>query len=209
MKVDATAGQNFEQALGLKWLETNGRGGFASDTVAGANTTRYHTLLLTARKPPSERFVFVNHLEAWIDIEGQLYPISTSVYPNAIHPEGYKQCTGFTTDPWPTWTYDCHGTVVQQEVFCVRYRDLVTIRWMLVGKTKKAITLPVRPRVNGRDEPVFELRPQPLIHWPTNSGAPWRSISRHEAASRPSLPAIPGSPTGDETPSSRCRDSAW
>ena len=37
----------------------------------------------------------------------------TSVYPNAIHPEGYKQCTGFTTDPWPTWTYDCHGTVVQ------------------------------------------------------------------------------------------------
>jgi len=50
MKVDATACQNFEQALGLKWLETNGRGGFASDTVAGANTTRYHTLLLTARK---------------------------------------------------------------------------------------------------------------------------------------------------------------
>ena len=32
-------------------------------TVAGANTTRYHTLLLTGRKPPSERFVFVNHLE--------------------------------------------------------------------------------------------------------------------------------------------------
>ena len=142
MKVDATACQNFEQALGLERLETNGRGGFASGTVAGANTTRYHTLLLTGRKPPSERFVFVNHLEARIDIEGQLYPISTSVYPNAIHPEGYKQCTGFTTDPWPTWTYDCHGMVVQQEVFCVRDRDLVTIRWMLVGKTKKAITRP-------------------------------------------------------------------
>ena len=57
MKVDATACQNFEQALGLERLETNGRGGFASGTVAGANTTRYHTLLLTGRKPPSERSV--------------------------------------------------------------------------------------------------------------------------------------------------------
>jgi len=142
MKIEKEECQNLDRALGLEWLETNGRGGFSSGTVAGANTRRYHALLLTARQPPSERFVLVNHLEAWIDIEGQSYPLSTNLYPNAIHPEGYKQCTGFTTDPWPTWTYDCHGTVVQQEVFCVRDRDLVTIRWMLVGKTKKAITRP-------------------------------------------------------------------
>lgn len=151
MKVDATTCQDFEQALGLEWLETNGRSGFASGTVAGANTRRYHALLLTARKPPSERFVLVNHLEEWIDIEGQSYPLSTNLYPNAIHPEGYKQCTGFTTDPWPTWTYDCHGMVVQREVFCVRDHDLVVIRWTLAGKAKKAITLRVRPMVSGRD----------------------------------------------------------
>jgi predicted glycogen debranching enzyme len=151
MKIEKKECQNLDRALGLEWLETNGRGGFSSGTVAGANTRRYHALLLTARQPPSERFVLVNHLEAWIDIEGQSYPLSTNLYPNAIHPEGYKQCTGFTTDPWPTWTYDCHSTVVQQEVFCVRDRDLVTIRWMLVGKTKKAITLRVRPMVSGRD----------------------------------------------------------
>ena len=151
MKVDPTTCQDFEQALGLEWLETNGRGGFASGTVAGANTRRYHALLLTARKPPSERFALVNHLEEWIDIEGQSYPLSTNLYPNAIHPEGYKQCTVFTTDPWPTWTYDCQGTVVQREVFCVRDRDLVVIRWTFARKTKKAITLRVRPMVSGRD----------------------------------------------------------
>ena len=55
----------------LEWLETNGRGGFSSGTVAGANTRRYHVLLLTARKPPSERFVLVNQLEEWLDIDGQ------------------------------------------------------------------------------------------------------------------------------------------
>ena len=151
MRINEEDCQSLERALSLEWLETNGRGGFASGTVAGANTRRYHALLLTARKPPSERFVFVNHLEEWIDIEGQSYPLSTNLYPNAIHPEGYKQCTGFTTDPWPTWAYDCHGTVVQREIFCVRNRDLVIIRWTRAGKSKKAITLRVRPMLSGRD----------------------------------------------------------
>ena len=151
MKITTQDCQNLERALSLEWLETNGRGGFASGTVAGANTRRYHAFLLTACNPPSERFVFVNHLEEWIDIEGQSYPLSTNLYPNAIHPEGYKQCTGFTTDLWPTWTYDCHGTAVLREVFCVRDRDLVVIRWTLAGKTKKAVTLRVRPMVSGRE----------------------------------------------------------
>jgi hypothetical protein len=54
MKVDATAGQTFMQALGLEWLEANGRGGFSFGTVAGANTTRYQALLLAARNPASK-----------------------------------------------------------------------------------------------------------------------------------------------------------
>lgn len=151
MKVGKEECRNLDRALSLEWLETNGRGGFTSGTVSGANTRRYHALLLTARKPPCERFVLVNHLEDWIDIEGQSYPLSTNLYPNATHPEGYKQCTGFTTVPWPTWTYDCQGVRVQREIFCPRDRDLVVIRWTLAGKTRKAITLRVRPMVSGRD----------------------------------------------------------
>ncbi|MBU6479001.1 MAG: glycogen debranching enzyme N-terminal domain-containing protein [Nitrospirae bacterium] len=151
MKVDKEECRDLDRALSLEWLETNGLGGFSSGTVAGANTRRYHALLLTARKPPSERFVLVNHLDEWLEVDGQTIPISTNLYPNAIHPEGYKQCTGFTTDPWPTWTYHRHGTVVQREVFCVRGRDLVVIRWTLAGHSKKAITLRVRPMVSGRD----------------------------------------------------------
>lgn len=151
MKVDNEECRNLDRALSLEWLETNGRGGFSSGTVAGANTRRYHALLLTARKPPCERFVLVNHLDEWLVVDGQAIPLSTNLYPNAIHPEGCKQCIGFTTDPWPTWTYNCHGTVVQREVFCVRGRDLVVIRWTLAGKTKEAVTLRVRPMVSGRD----------------------------------------------------------
>jgi predicted glycogen debranching enzyme len=150
VKIDKKDCQNLERALSLEWLETNGLGGFACGTVAAVNTRRYHALLLTARNPPGERFVFVNHLEEWIDIEGRSYSLSTNLYPNAVHPEGYKHCIGFTTDPWPTWTYDCHGTVVRREIFCVRDRNLVALRWTLAGKTKKAVTLRVRPMLSGR-----------------------------------------------------------
>jgi hypothetical protein len=61
------------------------------------------------RTAPSERFVLINHLHEWLVVDGLTIPLSTNLYPNAIHPEGYKQCIGFTTDPWPTWAYNCQA----------------------------------------------------------------------------------------------------
>ena len=151
MKVDATTCQDLGRALNLEWLETNGRGGFASGTVAGANSRRYHALLLVARKPPSERFVLVNHLEEWIEVNGQTISLSTNCYPGAIHPDGYKSCGSFTTDPWPTWTYDCAGVSIQREILCIQGRDLVIVRWRLLKKAKLPVTLLVRPMLSGRD----------------------------------------------------------
>jgi predicted glycogen debranching enzyme len=151
MRIGPVDCQNLDCALSLEWLETNGRGGFASGTVAGANTRRYHALLLTARKPPSERFVLVNHLEEWVDINGQAIPLSTNLYPGAVHPEGYKLCTDFTADPWPTWTYECAGAQIQREVLCVQGRDLVIVRWRLLKSAKSPVTLRVRPMLSGRD----------------------------------------------------------
>jgi predicted glycogen debranching enzyme len=137
--------------LSLEWLETNGRGGFSSGTVAGANTRRYHALLLTARKPPSERFVLVNHLEEWLDINGQEIPLSTNLYPGAVHPTGYEHCIEFSTEPWPTWTFDCNGLAVQREILSIHGRDIVMVRWKLVGKKPSSAVLRVRPKLTGRD----------------------------------------------------------
>lgn len=151
MKISKEDCQNLDQALRLEWLETNGRGGFSSGTVAGANTRRYHALLLIARKPPSERFLLVNHLDEWVDVEGRSIPLSTNCYPGAVHPDGYKACTGFTTDPWPTWAYDCAGAVIRRELLCVQGRDLVIVRWRVLTNTNAVVTLRVRPMLSGRD----------------------------------------------------------
>ena len=151
MKIGAEDCRNLDRALSLEWLETNGRGGFASGTIAGANTRRYHALLLTARKPPSERFVLVNHLEEWLDIDGQTIPLSTNLYPGAVHPTGYEHCIEFSSDPWPTWTFDCNGMTIQREILSVHGRDIVIVRWKLIGKKPSRVVLRVRPKLTGRD----------------------------------------------------------
>ena len=151
MKIGAEDCQNLDRALSLEWLETNGRGGFSSGTVAGANTRRYHALLLTARKPPSERFVLVNHLEEWLDIDDQTIPLSTNLYLGAVHPVGYEHCIEFSTDPWPTWTFDCNGFTLQREILLIHGRDMVIVRWKLLGKKPSRAVLRVRPKLTGRD----------------------------------------------------------
>ncbi|TKB73109.1 MAG: glycogen debranching protein [Nitrospira sp.] len=151
MKVNTQDSRNLDRALSLEWLETNGRGGFSSGTVAGANTRRYHALLLTARKPPSERVVLVNQLEEWLDIDGQAISLSTTLYPGAVHPTGYEHGIQFSTDPWPTWTFDCNGITVQREIVLIHGRDIVVVRWKLVGKSPSRAVLRVRPKLTGRD----------------------------------------------------------
>jgi predicted glycogen debranching enzyme len=143
--------QDLDRALSLEWLETNDRGGFSSGTVAEANTRRYHALLLTAHRPPGERFVLVNQLEEWLNLDGQSFPLSTNCYPGAVHPSGNQFCTGFTADPWPTWTFECRNTTVQREIFTVHGRDLVIVRWSLLGKKNPRAILRVRPKLSGCD----------------------------------------------------------
>lgn len=142
---------NLDRAVSLEWLETNGRGGFASGTVAGPNTRRYHALLLMARRPPVDRVVLVNHLEEWIEVEGSRVPLSSTLYPGTVHPDGYRFCTGFTTDPWPTWTYEMAGVRMTREIVCIRGRDLVVVRWRVVVGPRREVSLRVRPMLSGRD----------------------------------------------------------
>jgi predicted glycogen debranching enzyme len=181
VKVGAEDCRHLDRALSLEWLETNGRGGFASGTVAGATTRRYHALLLTARRPPSERVVLVNQVEDWLDIDGQVYPLATNLYPGAIHPDGYLHCTSFELSPWPTWTYRIGGAAVQRQVCCVQGRDLVLLRWSVKGTPRRTIRLHVRPKLTGRDYHALHhenevLRNEAEVHEGLVEWQPYRDL---------------------------------
>jgi len=143
--------QNLDRALSLEWLEVNGLGGFASGTIASANTRRYHALLLTASEPSHARYVLVNHLEEWLSFDQEAVALSTNLYPGAVYPDGYTRCLSFSSSPWPTWCFTCKGYTVQREIFFVHGRDLVIVRWKLIKGPTNPVVLTVRPMLTGRD----------------------------------------------------------
>jgi len=81
---------NLEIAQGKEWLETNGLGGFASSTIVGMNTRRYHGLLVAATKPPVGRLVMLSKLEETVVLGGQAFELGANRYPGATHPQGFQ-----------------------------------------------------------------------------------------------------------------------
>src|SRR5438874_13776542 len=84
-----------------EWLETNGLGGFASSTIAGLNTRRYHGLLVAATRPPVGRMVLLSKIEETLVVDGRRWEIGCNRYPGVIHPHGYLHLREFRQDPFP------------------------------------------------------------------------------------------------------------
>ena len=136
-----------------EWLEADGLGGFASGTVSGIRTRRYHALLLTATAPPAGRMVLVNGFDAWVETPSGTFAISSQRYgPDVIHPDGASRIESFEYEPWPRWRYKIDDTiVVEQELFVPKGESAVFMSWKLVSPNDADLKLKVRPFLSGRD----------------------------------------------------------
>src|SRR6266536_2702607 len=89
-----------------EWLTTNGLGGYASGTVCGANTRRYHGLLVAALEPPGRRTVLLSRVDETVRVDDATYELSTSFWQSgAVAPEGFRHLVCFEAAPVPTWEY--------------------------------------------------------------------------------------------------------
>ncbi|MCC7307548.1 MAG: glycogen debranching enzyme family protein [Acidobacteria bacterium] len=125
--------QDFEKASSREWLETNGIGGFASSTISGANTRRYHGLLI---------------------VEDQRYEISANQYPGRIYPEGFVYLKSFRVDPFPIWTFEVGGHTFEKKVFMIHGQNTVVCCWSLKHKNREAtpqVGLELKPLLAFRD----------------------------------------------------------
>ena len=137
-----------------EWLEADGLGGFASGTVRGLRTRRYHALLVAATTPPTGRFVLVNGFDAFVETAAGRFALSCQRYtPDVVHPDGIRRITGFDYEPWPTWTFTLEdGTRIEQEIIAAHGAPLVGIRWRVRdAAANHRIVLSVRPFLSGRD----------------------------------------------------------
>jgi len=136
-----------------EWLETNGIGGFASSTIAGLNTRRYHALLTAATKPPVGRLVLLSKLEETLVIGERRYELSANQYPGIVHPQGYQYLKGFRLDPFPVFTYEVEGAEVEKSIFMVYGENTTIIRYLVRDGNEFGahISLEIRPLVGFRD----------------------------------------------------------
>lgn len=135
---------NLAEALKHEWLETNGLGGYASSTVAGAHTRRYHGLLMAATQPPAVRYLLLSKLEETLIVGGQRFELSTNLYPGTVHPQGYRYLSRFRLDPFPIFTFEAGGVSLEKRVFMAQGENTVVVEYECSGA---GCGLEVRPLI--------------------------------------------------------------
>ncbi|HVQ31438.1 MAG TPA: amylo-alpha-1,6-glucosidase [Vicinamibacteria bacterium] len=135
-----------------EWLEADGLGGFASGTVAGPRTRRYHALLMAAQEPPTGRVALVNGLDAFVTTADGRHAITSQRYGGDVtSPDGARRLASFEAEPWPRWRIDLpDGTRLDHELFVPRGIPAVVLSWRLDGPARP-VALEVRPFLSGRD----------------------------------------------------------
>jgi len=140
------------EASSREWLETNGIGGFASSTIIGMDTRRYHGLLTAATKPPVGRKVLLSKLEETLVIDSARFELGTNQYQGAIHPRGFLYLNSFRLDPFPVFTYRVEGIQIEKSVFLVHGENTVVVRYSLLGDLGgRRCTFEIRPFIAFRD----------------------------------------------------------
>jgi len=153
IKFDQTICGNLEAASRREWLETNGLGGFASSTITGLNTRRYHGLLMAATKPPVGRTLLLAKFEETLFIDERRYDLSANQYSGTVHPQGYQHLKRFRLDPFPIFTYEVEGVEIEKTVFMIDGENTTAIRYDVrdTNDTPAIISLALRPLVAFRD----------------------------------------------------------
>jgi predicted glycogen debranching enzyme len=138
-----------DESLEREWLETNGIGGFASSTIWGTNTRRYHGLLVAATKPPMGRMVLLSKLEETVIVEGKRFELSTNRYPGVLHPQGFAYLVSFRLDPFPVFRYEVDEISIEKTIFMVHGENTTVVQYTAVGDRR--CSLEIRPLVAFRD----------------------------------------------------------
>ena len=151
MKFDFSTLQDFKQSSKLEWLETNGLGGYASSTVAGANTRRYHGLLVASTKPPVGRITMLSKLDETIICGEEKFELSCNQYQGAIHPNGFMFLKSFSKDLFPEWIYELpNGIEIKKTIAAVNSENTTLVIYEVL-KANQSFTLELLPLVSGKD----------------------------------------------------------
>ena len=138
-----------KDSLEKEWIITNGLGGFCSTTVVGANTRRYHGLLIAPLIPPAQRHLLLSKLDESIIVDGQKYDLFTNVCAQYIS-DGYKRLESFEKEYLPEFTFKVDDIKIVKTISMIYGRNTVVVQYK-IKNGKKDAKLVLAPVVNFRD----------------------------------------------------------
>src|SRR5580704_978111 len=143
---------NLETADGREWLVTNGIGGFASGTISGNSTRRYHGLLIAALHPPVGRMQLVAGVDEIVRYAGTEYELATHQWMSgAIEPKGFLDIENFRLEGMtPVWTYALADALMEKRVWMKHGENTTYVQYTLVRGTAAA-EISLKAMVNYRD----------------------------------------------------------
>jgi predicted glycogen debranching enzyme len=151
IEIDREITQDFARAIGLEWLETNGLGGWAWTTVAGAHSRRDHGLLIAAAEPLAGRTVLLSRLDETLHVGGESFELSCNQFPGAIAPRGFEHLTSFRQDLFPTFEYEAGGVKLRKTVAAVDGENTTLVLFEVLEAPGPFI-LSLRPFLATRDQ---------------------------------------------------------
>ncbi len=142
-----------------EWLVTNGLGGYATGTVSGSLTRRYHGLLVSALPTPFGRVVMLNYL--WEQLrypDGRVVSLASVNEATVGHElDSSRYLTGFWLEQGlPVWTYDVDGIQIEKRVLMAHLQNTTHIAYRLLSD--QPVRLELRPLV------AFRLHEAPVNH---------------------------------------------
>ncbi|MEM3030925.1 MAG: amylo-alpha-1,6-glucosidase [Candidatus Micrarchaeia archaeon] len=167
---------SFEAGLRREWLLSNGLGGYASSTAILCNARKWHGLLVSGG-PSLRRTLLLASTEDWLELDGERFSLSTNAYPGAVHPQGFRNITGFGLDPLPRARFDFEDARVVKTIALVQGENTLVIRYALfLQRPAKLSVAPFianrRPDELSRGVPEHEVKQEwreVTLSFPTTS----------------------------------------
>jgi len=140
---------NLENAIDKEWIITNGIGGFASSTIIGANTRKYHGLLVAPIIPPARRTLILSKLDESVEVDGRKYDLFTNIGKSYIS-QGFKYQESFEKDYMPIFTYKVEDIEITKTICMEHFKNTVGVYYK-VKNGKQHAKLTLAPIMNFRD----------------------------------------------------------
>jgi predicted glycogen debranching enzyme len=140
----------FDETIQKEWLVTNGLGGYASSTVLGINTRKYHGLLVAALHPLGDRTVCLAKLDEEVYVGSNIYPLGASEVHGKIFPQGYLFLKEFSVSPFPSYAYSVQDVEIRKTVFMPEGKNAVVVTYKVLNRGGAEAKIRVYPLLTCR-----------------------------------------------------------